>query len=439
MRLKNYRPAKILRKGPKSNSGGLALFMKIFFLSNWFPPFTSGSSFYTSSLAQTLASRGHEVHVVTLDWGPEFRPAAAEGLTFHLLPVIRLPKLPFFYNLKLMGIAFTPSNLKRLRSLIREHQPDILHHVNHVFDTNFLSVLSAKMEKLPVVGSITTPVQHQNPWVHGLYTLIDRMTIGFFGTCQWDGIVSLDHTAHEYIGHVYGRKAQKKSKVIPFGVPLGTTELYVDNPVERSGCPQILMVGHIHPFRDPTLLIRAMPLILKRIPQAKLVLAGRVDLPGPVNEAKKLGLSSDQVSFLGETPHDETVRLLKTSHIFASWVTGPFLGLGTAPMEAMLSQTPVINDLPENLFGEGKLKDGDSIALVNSRDHVSIANKIIQLLTDEPYRQRVGAGGRKFVLENLHWDRIAEAMEQFYGQILMQKGRSLGVTRQPETSSVGGK
>jgi len=143
-----------------------------------------------------------------------------------------------------------------------------------------------------------------------------------------------------------------------------------------------------------------------------------------VKEAKRLGLSGDQVVFLGETPHEETVRLLKSSHAFASWATGPFLGLGTAPMEAMLCQTPVVNDFPENLFGEGKLKNGENIILVNSKDPASIAENIIRLLDDEPFRQKVGAGGRKFVMENLNWERIAEAMEQFYKQILKQKGRT---------------
>ena len=398
--------------------------MKIFFISNWFPPVTSGSSFYVSSLAQALHARGHEIHVITLDWGPEFHPSETEGLTTHLLPVIRLPKLPIFYNLKLMGLAFTPSNIKRLQTLVRENNPDILHHVNHVFDMNFLSVLVSKIEKIPLVGSITTPVQHQNPWIHGLYTLADRMTIGFFGTCRWDGIVSLDNTAHQYVKRVYGERTQRKSKMIPFGVPLEIIDLYTGTPVERSGRPQILFVGHIHPFRDPTLLVRAMPLILKRVPNARLVLAGRVGLSNPVKEAKRLGLSGDQVVFLGETPHEETVRLLKSSHAFASWATGPFLGLGTAPMEAMLCQTPVVNDFPENLFGEGKLKNGENIILVNSKDPASIAENIIRLLDDEPFRQKVGAGGRKFVMENLNWERIAEAMEQFYKQILKQKGRT---------------
>jgi len=334
---------------------------------------------------------------------------------------MRIPKLSLFYNLELMGIALTPRNRHRLKLLIEQHRPHILHHVNHIFDTVFLSTGVAHACRIPVVGSITTPIQHQNPWMQRIMELADRSTIGWFGVRRWDGIVSLDHTVHEYVGKVYGDQAQQRSVVIPFGVRLESMSLY-DTSLDKSERPQILMVGHIHPFRNPVQLMRAMPLVLKAVPQARLLLAGRVDLQEPVKVARELGLTTDQVQFLGERPHDEVVRLMKTSHVFASWVTGPYHSLGTAPMEAMLCETPVINDFPENLFGEGKLKNGENIVLVNSRDPQSIADTIVHLLKDEGLRQRIGAGGRHFVVEHLNWDSIATQMERFYLRILEERG-----------------
>lgn len=390
-------------------------------MSNWFPPVTSGSSFYASSLAQSLAVRGHEVLVVTLDWGPAYAPAADLPFLVCRLPVLRIPRSSLFYNLKLLGLAFTPGNCRRLGSLIRHHRPHILHHVNHIFDTTFLSTRVARSANIPVVGSITTPIQHQNPWMQRIMHLADRGTVGHFGVRRWDGIVSLDQTVHEYVGKVYGRQTQLRSTVIPFGVQLKSMSLYWNQPSNRSTRPQILMTGHIHPFRNPVQLVRAMPLVLQQCPDARLVLAGRVDLREPIEAATRLGLSRDQVEFLGETPHPDIIRLMKTSYVFASWVTGPYPSLGTAPMEAMLCDMPVINDLPENLFGEGKLKDGENIVLVNSKDPRSIADAIIRLLKDEDLRNRIGAGGRRFVEENLSWDSIAAQMELFYEQVLEKK------------------
>ena len=394
--------------------------MRILIVSNWFPPVLSGSSFYSSSLARSLVARGHQVAVVTLDWGPEYRPPDDVPFPVYRLPVRRLPKLSLFYNLRLMGLAFTPGNCRRMKSLVAEHRSEIIHHVNHIFDTTFLSVRTARAMGIPVVGSITTPIQNEKRWRQTLMRYADRLTVGRFGVQRWDGIVSLDHIVHDYVGQVYGPQAQRRSVVIPFGVRVESMSLYEERSAELSQRPQILMVGHIHSFRNPTQLVRAMPLIVKECPGTRLVLAGRVDLEEPVRVARKLGLTEDQVKFLGETPHHETVRLMQASHIYASWATGPYRGLGTAPMEAMLCQTPVVNDLPENLFGEATLKNGENIVLVDSRDPRSIADGIVALLMDETLRQRIGAAGRRFVLEHLSWERIAEQMESFYERILTQ-------------------
>ncbi|MGH9439362.1 MAG: glycosyltransferase family 4 protein [Terriglobia bacterium] len=396
--------------------------MRILLFSNWFPPIVSGSSYYTSSLARALTARGHELVVVSLDWGAEHPPPSDLPFPVYTLPVIKIPKLPMFYNLKLMGFAFTPGNRRRLREIIRRHQIQIVHHVNHIFDSTFLTASAAHAEGIPVVGSITTPILHENPTKQWLMSQADRAIVGFFGVRRWDGTVALDWGVHKYVGDLYGARAQQRSTVIPFGVRLESMSLYETPLPSRLPRPQILMVGHIHPFRNPTQLVRAMPLVLKAFPAARLVLAGRVDLKEPVNVARNLGMTEAQVSFLGPTSHEQTVCLMKGSHVFASWSSARYKGLGTAPMEAMLCQTPVINDLPEDLFGEGKLKNGENIVLVDSRDPRSIAEAIIRLLSDDNLRQRIGAAGRRFVLENLGWEGIAEQMEQLYVRVLSRDG-----------------
>jgi len=396
--------------------------LRVLLLSNWFPPVISGSSHYAKSLALALAARGLEVSVVTLDWGKQEIDSDADiSFPIHRLPLIRIPKLPLFYNLELMGFAFTPANVRRLCQLIDQFRPDVLHCVNHLFDTNFLAVKAARSAGIPLVGSITTPVQHQNSLIQRFYHALDFATIGWFGVRRWDGIVSLDRTVHDYVGRVYGPQAQARSQVIPFGVRLDSAVQYDDASVARSTRPQILMLGHIHPFRNPVQLVRAMPWVLKEIPDARLVLAGRVDLREPVTAARSLGLAEDQVEFRGETPHRESVRLMKESHVFASWVTGPYPSLGTAPVEAMLCRTPVVSDVPEDLFGEGGLQDQENIFLVDSSDPLSIADALIRLLKEEALRRKIGEGGRRFVMEYLDWGRIAHQMEQFYESVLKER------------------
>jgi glycosyltransferase involved in cell wall biosynthesis len=397
--------------------------MRVLFLSNWFPPVVSGSSFYTSSLAQALAARGHEIAVVTLDWGPEFTPPTDLGFPIHRLPVTRLPKLALFYNLRLMGLANTPANRRRLHAIVGEFRPDVIHLVNHIFDTTFLAGRVARAAGIPLVGSITTPIQHENPFRQRLMGLADRLSVGQFGVKRWDGVVCLDRTVYDYVASQYGPGAARRSAVIPFAVRMESMAQYEDRSRPRSTRPQVLFIGHIHPFRNPVKLVQAIALVARKVPDVRLVLAGRVDLQEPVETARALGLGADQVQFLGETPHEQVVELMKTSHVFASWATGPYKGLGTAPMEAMLCETPVINDLPEDLFGEGKLRNDENIVIVDSRDPQDIAGAIVRLLTDEAHWRRIGTGGRRFVLEELRWESIAAEVERFYGRVLDRKAR----------------
>jgi glycosyltransferase involved in cell wall biosynthesis len=397
--------------------------MRVLFLSNWFPPVVSGSSFYTSSLAQAVAARGHEIAVVTLDWGPEYASRADLTFPVYRLPVTRLPKLSLFYNLRLMGLANTPANRRRLQAIVAEFRPDVIHLVNHIFDTTFLAGRVARTAGIPLVGSITTPIQHEDPLRQRLMGLADRLTVGHFGVKRWDGVVCLDRTVYDYVASQYGPEAARRSEVIPFAVRVESMPQYEDRSRPRSDRPQVLFVGHIHPFRNPVNLVRAIALVAQQVPDVRLVLAGRVDLQEPVEAARALGLTAEQVQFLGETPHEKVVELMKSSHVFASWATGPYKGLGTAAMEAMLCETPVINDLPENLFGEGKLRSSENIVIVDSRHPQDVADAIVRLLKDEAHWRVIGSGGRRFVLEELRWESIAAEMERFYGRVLGQKAR----------------
>ncbi len=394
--------------------------MRILFFSNWLPPIRSGSAYYTSSLAQALIRQGHEVMVVTLDWGPGDAPSRDLSFPIKVLPVVRLPQCRLFFNLKRVGVSTTPLNFKRLKKIMAEFRPDMVHHVNHIFESIFMSGMAARALKIPVVGSITTPIQHQNPLAQALMECTDRWSVGWFGVRKWDAIISLDRTVHDYVGKAYGKKVQEKSYVVPFGVRLEMQALY-EQSVQKSPVPQILMAGHIHPFRNPVQLVRAMPLILKEIPNARLILAGRVDLKDPVKAAQALGLNERNLQFLGETPHDKMVELMKTSHLFASWVTGPYKSLGTAPMEAMLCRTPVMNDIPEDLFGEGKLKNGENFICVNSLDPQSIAQAAIKVLKEEALQKKIGEGGRRFVLDHLSWESIANGVLKVYESVLQGK------------------
>lgn len=393
--------------------------LRILMVSNWFPPIASGSSFYALSLAKALTELGHKVCVVTIDWGTQDGVEDTFPFPVYRLPVTRIPKLPIFYNIELIGKTFSQKNRRLLAGIISDFKPDILHHVNHIFDMVYLTNWASRKFNIPVVGSITTIVQHEKPFIQMVMSAADKIVLGLPGVEKWDGIVSLDQNAHDYVTRIYGPHCGLKSEVIPFSIPLKTNTVY-ENHSTRPTRPQILYAGHIHPFRNPEKLVEAFPMVLEKYPDAQLTMVGRAFLSAPIDAAHRLGLTSDQIRFLGEISHEELIDLYKQSHVFAAWMTGRYKSLGTAPMEAMLCEVPVVTDIPSDLFGKARLVDGENIILVNSLDTFSIAEGIIRLLEDEELRQKVGVNGRRYVRECLSWPVIAGQVVRFYQKIIRQ-------------------
>jgi glycosyltransferase involved in cell wall biosynthesis len=74
-------------------------------------------------------------------------------------------------------------------------------------------------------------------------------------------------------------------------------------------------------------------------------------------------------------------------------------------------------DQPEDLFGDGDLKNWGNIVLVNRDDVDGIGESIIRLLGDDSVRRQIGINGREYVLKHLQWERIVEQVEQVYQRL----------------------
>jgi glycosyltransferase involved in cell wall biosynthesis len=392
--------------------------MKILIVSSWYPPIQSGSSFYAEGIAMGLVKRGHSVVVVTTHWdSPEVRSYEQDGIQIHSLPAFVLPRMRFLLNLKIVPISYTPANIRRVLDIVREFKPDIIHQVNHIFDTVFLSALVAKRTKTPLACSITTPIQHPNPLIHRIMRFVDRGFIGRFAARRWNSVICLDREVLRYIQETYGKTIASRGVVIAYGIRENFTKAAIYESQNPEGSSyQIVMVGHIHALRNPTNLVRALPMIQAHFPNARLVFAGRVQLQQPVLEAEKLGLGKS-IDFLGELSHDQINNLLHSSHVYAAWGSGVYTGLGTACIEAMLCGIPVVIDQPEDLFGDGDLKNWGNIVLVNRDDVDGIGESIIRLLGDDSVRRQIGINGREYVLKHLQWERIVEQVEQVYQRL----------------------
>jgi len=102
----------------------------------------------------------------------------------------------------------------------------------------------------------------------------------------------------------------------------------------------------------------------------------------------------------------------KCSDMFFVSLSGRYLGLGTATIEAMLMGLPVIANVPLDLLGKAVLRDMEDIVHLDGLAPGVIAEKIRRLLDDNALREKVGRGGRDFVRRYLNWDTVGHDMER---------------------------
>lgn len=131
--------------------------------------------------------------------------------------------------------------------------------------------------------------------------------------------------------------------VAPMGVDL-TDRFYPNSLVERNDS-DILFVGRLVKGKGVGYLIEAMPLVLRRFPNARLIVVG----DGPERDtlerlALDLGITS-KISFVGACSQSELPRYYRS----AGMMVAPFLreGLGLVCVEALGCGCPVIvSDIP---------------------------------------------------------------------------------------------
>lgn len=199
----------------------------------------------------------------------------------------------------------------------------------------------------------------------------------------------------------------KNCKLIPNGIDLAKFEYYDG---ERNKF-EIGTTSTLIPRNGIDILIKAMPSVLMKFPEAKLKIAGE----GPMKD-ELLGLISrlnvgSNVEFSGTLKHSEIPGFVKKSSVFVR--PSRFEGFGVSFIEAMALGTPVITcpvgGIPDFLY------DGETGFLVPVDDPEKLAAAITAVF--EGGGTAIVENARKLVEERYDWKKIAVMVEGAYREI----------------------
>lgn len=380
--------------------------MNILLVSAMFPPIRTGTSYYSRNLAEALAVRGHQVHIVTL----ANADASWEDVPFPVerLPALHFPVKNYFKHFRIASLW--PSNYRRLKEVAVTHKAEVIFLVNHYLDIAFPAISASQKLGIPLVCSVGTQLQSLRPSRNAILNIGDRLICGqlVFPFCK--RIVAWDSQIMAYLRDVQGRRVVAKTRIVNFG-PNGDCRALLAQEHDYSFHGQLVGVGSVTEQRSFVPLIRAFKEVADRFPGVTLKIIGHVYYNAAVREAAALGLSG-RVEFAGERSHKDVLEEMQRSDAFFVSLTGRYVGLGTATLEAMMLGVPVVANVPLDLLGSVILKDMEHIVQCDGLVTETIAARLEQLLADQGLRRIVGQGGRKFVKTNLNWEKIANDMER---------------------------
>ena len=204
-----------------------------------------------------------------------------------------------------------------------------------------------------------------------------------------------------------------------YGLP-DSRVYYVNNPVdltrffhaeEHKGLV-FISVGRLHENKNQILAIRAMPEVLKSIPNAKLLLLGDgEDRQMLERERDALGLQ-DAVVFAGNQSKPED--FLAEADVYL--ITSHMEGLPLSVLEGMAAGLPVI---ATNVGGMGDIVKGNGV-LIADDDLQALTKEMIRFARDPELRQRCGKASRELV-KAFDAKSCAEAYTKIYQNICSDK------------------
>jgi phosphatidylinositol alpha-mannosyltransferase len=308
----------------------------------------------------------------------------------HVVPLGRSVITPA--NRSLANIVISPSAVVRLERTLERERFDLLHL--HEPLTPALCIAALARATCPIVATFHA-AGHSRWRGFGFRLwgfLLDRIDVRIAVS---DAAAA---TARTYLPGEY--------RLIPNGVRLPPTVA-----LDGRG-QQALFVGRHEQRKGLAVLLRAWPTVHERT-GARLRVVG-ADPLAVRHLLSRERVPGDYVDLLGPVASDR----LDEELAHAKLLVAPSLGsesFGMVLTRAFAAATPVV---ASDIDGYRQLVSPNTGLLVPAGDHVALASAIVELLTNEAQRRRLGAEARGLAGARYAWPAVAEELRGIYERLL---------------------
>ncbi len=370
--------------------------MKIVHIHYHYWPVIGGLEHVVKALAEGMAKLGHEVHVITSTYGAKGRPKeeTVNGVHVHRVRSVRLGYPDLTYPLEY------PIDLLKSADVVHGHSQNSLFTVKMIEKAKELGAKTAMH-----FMAIDSMNDHPNPFIrlvgphyarHMLHKALKISDIKLVRAIR-DGTI-----------------LKTKYGIDTYFVPDGVDEDFIRTPNKATTFlsryqlyePYVLFLGRLDKLKGIDILIKAMSLVKKEVPELKAVIAGPGDQRPYKTLAEKLGIKS-HIIFTGPLQGEIKIGAIDASLTLTHpslRETFPLVVMEVWAREKPVVTTPV-GDIPY------RVKHGENGILIPPRNPKALADAIILLFQDENLRKKLGTAGKRQVYT---WNEIVIKLTKIY-------------------------
>ena len=307
--------------------------------------------------------------------------------------------------------------LLEITKVLLAEKPAILH--THSSKAGILGRLAAVLAGVPVVIHTYHGFgfhDRQPAFVKNIYVYLERLCALFTSALVFVSKANIAYAAEHHLVN------PNEAVLIRSGVKLAGLPAKTDAAKLKMsagiGMHKLLVVsvGNLKPQKNVSDLIEAAALLLPALPDVRFVFIG----DGPQRSklearAFTLGLQ-DRFFFLGW--RRDAAEWLAAADVFA--MTSLWEGLPRSLVEAMKSGLPSVCYATDGVTD--LLIDGQNGFAVAPGDIKDMARRLLQLLSDEPLRKRLGAAAADAIGPEFDIDGMVRSQEALYERLAHEHG-----------------
>ncbi len=388
--------------------------MRVLLLSWEYPPLIEGGlARHVRKLAEGLAARGVEVHVLAR--GLEESPGEEEidGVLVHR---VREPERPRELGEFVTWIEHMNADMLAAGVEVGDRYDfDLVH--GHDWLVASAGDHLAKRFRCPLVVTIHATEygrhqgwvdKHPQSYIHG----VERWMAN-----RCEQLITCSAYMRDHVADIYGLEEDRVA-VVPNGIDpselvpmddLASLRASFAEPHEKL----VLLVGRLVYEKGFQLALEALPRLIERVPGTRFIVAGSGTAEEDLRrQASDLGLDAHG-TFVGWIGDDVLHSLYRIADLTV--VPSIYEPFGLVALEAMASGSPC---LVSDTGGLREVVPNEEVGLrFRSRDPDSLGQMAERLLTDSELRDRLVAEATEHVL-TFDWADVARQVQGIYGETL---------------------